>query len=257
MNRLILFPLLFFTWLIYETLYVRITRLRLDSESDIRSVQISDIHSRLWFLQGRLSSIVNNLSPDIVFITGDLSNKHVDIERVLEEVARIKCKYILFIPGNYERENTGSAGKYLIDDESYFHLMDRIGRIATVLENEYVTLQIRDRIIDVYGFDNSIYGKEKLPPRSNSSSSRTILLAHSPNIISLVQSSGIKFDALLTGHTHGGQVRLLGRTTGAYKHFSQGINASPRGLFYINRGLGTTRLPFRLGSPPEVLLLNL
>lgn len=81
----------------------------------------------------------------------------------------------------------------------------------------------------------------------------TIFLAHSPNIISLIYNEDLKADLLLSGHTHGGQIRLFNRTVGAYKHFHVGQKEDQSvGVFGISRGLGTSRLPIRLNCFPEI-----
>lgn len=244
-------------WIMHETLRVCIIRTALGSPSDIKAVQISDIHSQTLFINGRLSVIVNKVSPDVVFITGDLANGHVDLEKVLREIKDIKCPHILFVPGNYEREDANLGGKVFLDPQEYRRIINLIGKNITVLENESVSLYIKGRSIWVYGFDNSLYRQERPLSGKIPDADRIILLAHSPNIISLIQRMGLKFDALLVGHTHGGQIRLMGRTFGAYRKYAAGKNDSPDGLFYVNRGLGTTRLPIRIGSPPEILVLNL
>ena len=84
------------------------------------------------------------------------------------------------------------------------------------------------------------------------------MLAHSPSIIKLLQEGNVLYDLLLTGHTHGGQIRLRNHTIGAYKHFHTGIkNVDKRRRFYINRGLGTVKIPVRLGSPPEIAVFTI
>ncbi|MED3501005.1 hypothetical protein [Brevibacillus agri] len=57
---------------------------------------------------------------------------------------------------------------------------------------------------------------------------------------------------------HGGQVRIFGRTIGAYKHFHVGQKADENvGLFGISRGLGTARLPVRLFCFPEITVYRI
>lgn len=88
----------------------------------------------------------------------------------------------------------------------------------------------------------------------------TVVLAHSPNIISLMRREGITSDLLLTGHTHGGQIRLCGKAigAGAYRHFHVGQKADETaGLFSISRGLGTTKLPIRLNCFPEITVYQI
>ena len=224
----------------------------------MRAVQISDLHGRTHFLNGRISDRVNALEPDVVFVTGDLASDHADLERVLAELVRIRCPHVLFVAGNYEREDAakGRTRKRTLPEQEYRTLLERIGQQMTVLVNAGVTLNLNGQTLYIYGFDNARYGDERLPAAGLPAADLVILLAHSPNIIGLAQEAGLKFDALLVGHTHGGQVRLFGQAFDEYRHFQAGRNPTARGLFYVNRGLGTSRLPFRLGTPPEILVLE-
>jgi predicted MPP superfamily phosphohydrolase len=107
-----------------------------------------------------------------------------------------------------------------------------------------------------------------------------ILLSHNPN--SFPRSAELGIELMLTGHTHGGQVRveildhrfsparfLTPYEAGLYKrplgsasalNDKEAWNAAPSGpaaLVYVNRGLGTIGAPVRLGVPPEISLLVL
>ena len=88
-----------------------------------------------------------------------------------------------------------------------------------------------------------------------------VLLAHNPSIFPRAAAAGVPLT--LSGHTHGGQVRLAGvdkfavqggaaqpyRTGGWYRHDGQAM--------FVSRGLGTTFLPLRLGARPEATIIRL
>ncbi|MCH2164189.1 MAG: metallophosphoesterase [Marinovum sp.] len=86
----------------------------------------------------------------------------------------------------------------------------------------------------------------------------TILMAHEPDIFfDLPDYIGLT----LAGHTHGGQIRLLGRpwvvpsnygTALAYGHYEQGNKQ-----MVVSGGLGTSGLPLRIGMPPEITMVEL
>jgi predicted MPP superfamily phosphohydrolase len=107
-----------------------------------------------------------------------------------------------------------------------------------------------------------------------------ILLSHNPN--SFPRSAELGIELMLTGHTHGGQVRveilddrfsparfLTSYIAGLYKRPLGSVSAlsdeevwssarsAPAALVYVNRGLGTIGAPVRLGVPPEISLLTL
>jgi uncharacterized protein len=83
-----------------------------------------------------------------------------------------------------------------------------------------------------------------------------VLLAHAPDIVDSIVDAPAS-DLILVGHTHGGQVNLP-LFNGAWLH--QGASAEyVRGLYqvhgspmYVNRGIGTTSVPIRIGSRPEI-----
>lgn len=89
----------------------------------------------------------------------------------------------------------------------------------------------------------------------------TLLLSHSPEIHA--QAALAQIPLVLAGHTHGGQVKipLLGAPITAsgrfFDSYVQGLYRKEKTLLYINRGLGTSGLPLRFLSPPEVSFIRL
>lgn len=84
---------------------------------------------------------------------------------------------------------------------------------------------------------------------------KRILLSHNPDVVKTL--GPLDADAVLSGHTHGGQIGYLGlrRLFGGYHgEFSQGHYVHNGIDLYVNRGLGCLVVPFRFGSPPEVTL---
>lgn len=245
-------------WLAVETLWVRITRVRVPARARLRVVQISDIHGRTRFLNGRLSQFVNQLEPDVVCVTGDLTSRLRDLPRVLAELGRIACPLIYFVPGNWERETLGGRRKRALSEAEVEALLGSVSGVARVLLNAGELIEVNGAHIFIYGFDNSRYGRElyRPPPGTEAADSR-ILLAHSPRIAAGLERDQIPFDLLLTGHTHGGQVSVFGRRFGDYGDVHVGATSHAGGVFIVSRGLGTVRFPIRLGSPPEVVCCDL
>ena len=90
-----------------------------------------------------------------------------------------------------------------------------------------------------------------------------ILLAHGPDFADTVVADprGALVDLMLAGHSHGGQICLpivgaLTRPAGAKKYF-EGLYRVGAMQVYVNRGIGTVGLPFRLNCPPEISLFTL
>lgn len=218
-------------------------------------IHITDLHGRTRFLNGPLHRLINKWQPDLVCVTGDLVQHRGQLDRVMGEIGRIRAREgIFFVPGNYEREEKRVIGKKRYTDQEYDEMKQVWEGVMRVLENRGVALPYEKGIFYLYGFDNSVYGNEAYVPQDREEEPAfTVFLAHSPNIISYIEKRGLRANMLLTGHTHGGQVRLFGKTWGAYKHFHVGAKPDKHvGLFAVSRGLGTTKFPVRLGCFPEI-----
>jgi hypothetical protein len=86
------------------------------------------------------------------------------------------------------------------------------------------------------------------------------MLAHSPEIFRRIKSQNI--DLVLTGHTHGGQVNIPFITNFFLpvkygRKYKSGLFKEDSTYLYVNRGVGTTLLPFRFNAPPEITLIEL
>lgn len=244
---------------LFNTYVVERTTYRVDSTSaGFKVVQITDLHGRITYLNGKLSQMVNQACPDVVVITGDLANNLNRLPRMFAELARINCPHIYFVPGNHEREQTVHFRKRKLTDEQYRQIMNSLHNIhIKVLENHHVILDVNGSKVLIHGFDNSVYGNEKYKQEfSKVQCDYKIVLAHSPSIINKINQWQMEYNLLLVGHTHGGQIRIFQHSFGAYKDFHTGLKKiAPHCYFLINRGLGTVRLPFRFNCRPELAVI--
>lgn len=249
--------------LLFHTLYVKTKTISMSvpGVSRLTLVHLTDIHGRIRFLNGPLHRLVNRLAPDVVLVTGDLAQHGGQLNQVTTELSRINPRVgIYFVPGNYEREEVICLRKRLYSSEAHAANKKTWEKHMIVLENEGRLIKIGDSRILIYGFDNSTYGNERYGWDDSDQADLTVFLAHSPNIITLIQQNGLKADLLLSGHTHGGQIRLFGKPLGggAYKHFHVGQKGDEAvGIFSISRGLGTAKLPVRLCCFPEITVYQM
>lgn len=219
-------------------------------------VHISDIHGTLRFLNGRLSKVINRLSPDFAVITGDLTNQRRQLPGVLKELGRIRAaKGIFVVLGNYEGQEIRGLRKRNTDIADTIHQV-RADENLTLLKNEHCIIDVNGTRVLLYGFDNSTYGKENYDSVIDSLHyDYKILLAHSPSIIKYIDRNNIQGDQVLAGHTHGGQIDIPGRRhLGEYRDFHIGVKQHNKSLFCISRGLGTAKIPVRLHCFPEISL---
>jgi uncharacterized protein len=248
----------FLAWLIVNTYFIKKTvhSFSFNLPNNLIVLHISDLHGKTRFINGSLSKIVLKSKPDILFITGDLVNRKSQLPTVMKEIKKIKDSgvKIYFTPGNYERETIKLFNKRNIPETEYIETKRYIEDYVKIVENKGESIIIKDISLNIYGFDNSLYGNERnntddLP----SNSDLTCYLAHSPNIISYIEEEGLFFNFLFVGHTHGGQIRLLNKTIGSYKHFHIGLEKINKNqYFFITRGIGTVKIPFRINCYPEI-----
>jgi len=227
----------------------------------VRMVQISDLHGRTRLWNGSVAEVVHSLRPDIVCVTGDLFNRLGQLPKVIQELERIECRHLFFVPGNHERkEQIGPLLSRAFDEGEFTDVLRRIGtgRIR-VLANEGEMVELGNTRVFVYGFDNSRYGKERYrPPEGEPEGAFRLVLAHSPSIEGWMAKHGVGYDLLLAGHTHGGQIRFVRQLLKRYRRYHVGLKRTgPDRYFYVHRGVGTVHLPLRIACRPEIALFRI
>lgn len=224
------------------------------NKSSLNIVHLSDIHLGTIINKSRLIQIVeqvNQLSPDLVLITGDLVDENVArIADLVQPLSKIHSKLGAFaVTGNHEVY----AG---VDKAAQFM---RAGGI-TVLRNSSVTI---DSIVNIVGLDdraiNSRLGSmEKILHASLTKIDRslpTILMNHQPVHLEAAEAAGI--DLQLSGHTHNGQLFPLNLITKLVYQVSSGYRKIGNMHIYVSNGVGTWGPPIRLGAPPEIVQISL
>jgi uncharacterized protein len=223
-----------------------------------RVVQIGDLHLDDWSRPARLhrvAEMVNAEAPDLIVVTGDFASysaRRLDTERLVDALRHLSAPDgVLAILGNHD---------YLTDVKLIRRCIREAG--LTELLNEAVTLRRDGSELHVAGVDDVMEGRSRLDlvlqalPRTGAA----VLLAHEPDFADVAAATG-RFDLQLSGHSHGGQVRVpvLGRA--ALPPFSQrytrGLHRVGGMLLYTNRGLGTVHARLRFGCRPEITALTL
>jgi predicted MPP superfamily phosphohydrolase len=252
-------------WLV-EPAFPRTTWIELSVRNLIgpmRLVQLSDLHldGEAQTLE-RALSLVERAAPDLIVLTGDYLNDDrfgPDLDGLARRLVEIAGDGAVFaVSGNFD----GSPG-----DGGPIDILMRAG--VQVLDGTGVTFTRRDAALQVFGmrhtFDYALAddGLRELAAQV-APGVPAILLYHEP---SLALSPGSEAFALqLSGHTHGGQVRLpwVGALLTLSRHgrrFQAGLYSLGDGRFlYVHRGLGMEPLPLlrvRFLCPPEVAVFDL
>jgi len=233
-----------------------------------RIVQLSDIHMDEYtepaFLR-RVIDQVNGIEPDAVVLTGDyvshgLGSRHFAIGAAWQcagILKELKCEERYAVLGNHD---------VLVGGRPITAALTANG--VTVLRNQYLPIERNGGRIWLAGLDDPVTGlpdPESAIPVSirNVPNEPILLLCHAPDYADdlLARAPGRAVALMLSGHTHGGQIRLpligpltlpvLGRKYVAGSFQLGGLK------LYVNRGIGTVGLPFRLDCPPEITVITL
>lgn len=223
----------------------------------IKGLYFSDFHYKGKLSEPymkRLRAIVIREKPDFIMCLGDLIdyNYGLECDRLpvvagLRELYAPYGKYAVY--GNHERNN-GREDRY----------KDVLNRGAfRLLVNSEVVLNIRGHKIGLTGLDDGLLGDIECVPMVKACDYR-IVMVHEPDVVDYLE--GYPFQLQVSGHTHGGQVRLplLGRLVSVRggRHYDKGYYEieENKGL-YVSSGIGNSRLPIRVGNCPEVVVLEI
>lgn len=229
----------------------------------LRIVYLSDVHQGAFFTQSRVDGLVNRinaLNADLVLLGGDYANDSDGAVTFFERVPNIHARYGVYaVLGNHDRTQP----------ESNLQRM-RTAMVSTgitPLVNEVVSVRIGTSNVVIAGIDDVNNGWPDLAGTAAKVRDEdfVIFLSHSPEVIPEALKTGDMngrrnwFDLGLFGHTHGGQIALLGQYLGIAKvdaRYEQGWIVENRIPMLISRGVGTSILPIRIGRAPQIHLIT-
>lgn len=203
---------------------------------------ISDIHRRN-ISEKIINEVYGNI--DLVIIGGDLTEKGVPVERVRNNLAKLRSLGpVYFVCGNNDYED---------DEHQLTVILQECG--VKVLNNTAVIFESeKGEKISLLGVDDLSQNRDRLDLAllEAEKESFKILACHYPQIIDKILPE-YKISLVLSGHTHGGQIHFLG-----FSLFERGcLKRHQNSTVLISNGYGTTSVPLRLGAPAECHLLKL
>lgn len=226
----------------------------------LKILQFSDTHLGFQYTLKQLQVLVNkinSLSPDIVLFTGDLMdnpNKYKEMDKISPILKRIKAPRGKFcIYGNHDH---GGYGTLL-----YKKIMEASGFMLLV--NEKISIRNNDGShFYIIGIDDCMLGMPDIVTSLENTRNNVfkLLLSHEPDLADTVSQFHIHWQ--LSGHSHGGQVKipLIGPLIippFARKYPEGQYTIGQTLTLYVNKGIGTTRLPFRFMAKPELSIFTL
>jgi predicted MPP superfamily phosphohydrolase len=235
-----------------ERVEIRLRRLAKQLDG-FRIVHLSDTHhspfTSITHIK-RAIKIANRLKPDLVLLTGDyVSHESEYIGPVAAELGELRSRFGTYAClGNHD---------HWTDADLVTHLLR--GEGINVLINEGFRFEAEGSSFWLAGVDDHMVGKTDVAAALHGSypDEMKLLLAHNPIIFREAARYGV--DLTLSGHTHGGQVKLRDEEKRIIprRKLSSGLHKRRNSQIYITRGIGTVVLPVRYQCPPEISLLEL
>ena len=235
--------------------------------SSITVVQISDLHNCVFGEGNRdLLEAIDALRPDIVALTGDIADPRSDKTPSIDFARAVSAKYPCFyVIGNHENSYAGRYKKICAEfEEAGLKVLHGQGEILEINGSRLLVCGIDDPLASPdYNLDMWEQQLEKCDGM-NEEGLFSVLLSHRPECVDYYANTS--FDIVLTGHAHGGQVRiplilpqgLYAPNQGFFPKYTSGRFELGDGgtVMIVSRGL-STRLPPRVFNRPDIVKVSI
>jgi predicted MPP superfamily phosphohydrolase len=222
---------------------LRIRQLKMNDSGKLRFVHFTDFHHKGDVdYAAEVVRTINDLKPEFVCFTGDLIEDKNFQNEALDFIRQIKAP-VYGNPGNhdywsgasfpdYEKAFAATGGAWLVDRRLLLPQYD----------------------LEVVGM--GLIGMHALQDREGA---RRILMMHYPIMADSLGTQ--RFDLILAGHSHGGQIRVpfygaLALPWGVGR-YDLGFFETTGGPLYVNAGIGTYRIPYRFNCRPEITVVTI
>jgi len=203
---------------------------------------ISDVHKRV--ISDAVIAEAKG-KADLVIIGGDLAEKGVALDQVSANIEKLKTiAPVFFVWGNND---------YEFNSHELDSLLFHSG--VKMLDNTAVKFESKSGdLLFILGIDDLSLGKSRLDLAMQDAEPNGfhILVSHNPAIVNRLKD-GHNINLILSGHTHGGQIRIFG--FGPYE--LGGLKKKNGTTLLTSNGYGTTGVPLRLGAKAETHLITL
>ncbi len=259
-------------WVVWGNISIVLTAYTAESENlpvsfdGFRIAQVSDLHNGEFGEDNeKLLDLLKECKPDIIAITGDLiDSRRTDTEVALQFVKNaLEIAPCYYVTGNHEE-------RLAVRDE-FLESLRQLG--VTVLDDERKEIEIVKQKITIIGVkdplaetdylfgDSASVISNKIKALKSKENEYTILLSHRPELFEIYYGEGI--DLVLSGHAHGGQIRLpfiggvFAPHQGFFPKYDAGTFTKERTTMIVSRGIGQSVIPVRLCNRPEVVIIEL
>jgi hypothetical protein len=237
----------------YKSSFVELSREELvlpQLKKRLKIVAISDLHApSLYGSFENLAELINQESPDIFILAGDTVDRRGS-ESWVSVFRKVKARLAkLTVLGNWEYR--GKLDLVQLKKE-----YEKAG--FSLLVNKTVNVSG----VSIIGLDDFVHGcpdyhiLKKIPNGLRP----VFLISHCPESFDQIAAFPPNPVTVISGHTHGGQIAPLGivlYTPYGSGSYIKGWYLRGHHSMYVMRGIGTSGIPLRIGSKPEILVLNL
>jgi len=221
----------------------------------LRIAFISDVHAGSFMNAKDLCAIFDRVAaqePDLVLFGGDLINtRERELLLYREALTRLQPRLGMFaVPGNHDHFWGPDIGLWTAFLEGHgVHVLLNSGHRIEVDGASLWLCGVDDLTEGTPEISSALFGRRKGEP--------TILLSHHPDFF--FEAAAADVDLTLSGHTHGGQIRVFGHAPIHHSRFGyeQGWFEQHGSRLYVGRGVGVTVLPIRFDAPPEIPIVTL
>lgn len=238
-----------------------------------RAVVLSDLHNKCYGRNNeRLLETVKELKPDFILVAGDIPTAKPGASldtaiHLMEELAKDYTVY--YGNGNHEHRMKLYPEKYGDMNEVYDKALKEMGVCRLVNEN----ISLEEYGITVFGseIDRFFYKRFGVRPMAEEylpkilgapkTDSYNVLIAHNPDYFPQYAKWGA--DLVLSGHVHGGMVRVpfwgkgvVSPNVRLFPKYDGGVFRQDKTVMLLSRGLGMHTIPIRLFNPGEVLVVD-
>ncbi len=256
-------------WIVWTNVTITTSYITIENEKipeefqNFRIAAVSDLHNHQWGdeLIGRLEKEC----PDMIVITGDLvDSSHTDFGVAMEFIHRaVEIAPVYYVTGNHEawldhydeleKQLTDSGVKLMDDRKEWLERGDAkislvgiqdpsfSGRADTGNLHESIVTAKLENLLDQNGYN--------------------IILCHRPELFDGYVK--VKADLVITGHAHGGQVRipliggLIAPNQGFLPRYTERVYSRGGTDMVVSRGLGNSVIPVRINNMPELVIITL
>jgi uncharacterized protein len=215
----------------------------------LRIALLTDIHHSALVPAEDVSRAVElalSTNPDLIVLGGDYVTfgDRQFVEPVAELLSPLRAPNGVFaILGNHDddREMPAALARHNI----------------AVLKDQRTRIVIRGDGLEVAGIRFWTRRPAEIARVLKGATDSVLLLAHDPR--RLTEAAALNVRAVLSGHTHGGQVVVPGVGAVARARFPilEGLGRKEQASIFVSRGIGTVYVPVRINCPPEVALVTL